>query len=63
MRTEAHTLSITVAHARLTWAQQRVRDCELDFNKGVAWARAQATVAADELEQVIKATLAIETTS
>lgn len=53
MSTEAHVFAITIAHARLTLAQQRVRDCELDFDIGVARARAKATVAADELQTAL----------
>lgn len=62
MRTESHIFVITIAHAELTLAQQRVRDCELNSNKSVAGARAAATLAADELAQAIKTALAIETT-
>lgn len=53
MSTESHILAVTIAHARLTLAHQRVRECELDFNKGVANARMQALHAADELQDAI----------
>lgn len=53
MSTEAHILAITIAHARLTLAHQRVRERVLDFDKGVADARLQAIHAADELQDAI----------
>lgn len=53
MSTEAHILAVTIAHARLTLAHQRVRECVLDFDKGVADARLQAIHAADELQAAI----------
>ncbi len=46
---------IAIRHAVLTLAQQRVLDCELNFNKGVTSARKQATEAAIDLTEILRA--------
>ncbi len=44
---------VIIAHARLTLAHQRVRECELDYGKGVKDARVVAIFAADELQNAL----------
>ncbi len=47
--------TIAIRHAVLTLAQQRVLDCELTFNQGVATARKQAARAAIDLTEILRA--------
>lgn len=44
---------VIIAQASLTLAKQRVYECECDHSKGVTYARAKATVAADNLEAAL----------